>query len=104
MKLDKPLLNALRIERFDRLNSKEKQKLVIRLKKSYSERELEKLTGIPHSTIHDWATGRQNNKGIETHISIDQMIRKLEGYKPKLNEFPKLEKLYKIIENILYPK
>ena len=57
--------------------------------------------GIAISTLNDWATLRQDNNGNEIHISIDKMIEKLDGYKPKLNEYPKLEKLKKIIEKIL---
>ena len=97
------LLNSLRVEGMNKLSKEERKKLVNRLKNKYklSNRKLQELTGIPHSTIHDWASGRQTNTGVATHVSIDMMLRKLDGYKPKLSEFSKLEKLKKIIENIL---
>lgn len=93
--------NSIILEKITKLNSKEKQKAIIQLLKGKSERELGEELGLSHSVIHDWKTGRQNNNGNEIHISIDKIIEKLDGYKPKLDEYPKLEKLKKIIEQIL---
>lgn len=97
------LINGLIGTRFNIIPIEERRKIIIRLQTKYhmSERDIEKETGISHSTIHDWISRRQDNTKENIHISIDQMIRKLEYYKPKLEEFPKLEKLNRIIEKIL---
>lgn len=99
--MKKILLNQLRLERLEKLSIKEKGKIVKSLRDKYklSYRKMEELTGIPHSTLLDWVTGRQENSGI--HISIDRLINYFKDYKPKLSEFEKLEELKKIIENIL---
>ena len=104
MKLNKDMIiNLLKVESIDRLSKEDRQKLVVKLNTQFNmtEREIGELLGRPHSTIHDWITGRQCGAGPLAHISIDKMIMKLEGYKPRLAEFTKLEKLKKIIEGIL---
>lgn len=102
--MKKILLNQLRIERLEKLSIKEKGKIVKNLRDKYklSYRTMEELTGIPHSTLLDWVTGRQEKSGI--HISVDRLINYFKDYKPKLSEYPKLERLKIIIEEILMPR
>ena len=101
------LINQLRVEQLTKLSIEEKGHVVMKLKDKYklSYRKLQILTGINHSTLQDWVSGRQTrqnaNEGTGTHVTIDMMIRKLDGYKPRLEEFGKLEKLKLIIERIL---
>ena len=94
-------MNSLLLEKFTKLDKDEKQSTIKELLKDSSLRKLEIELGIPRSTLQDWSSGRQNNNGNEIHISIDTMIKKLDGYKPKLTEFPKLEKLRSIINDIM---
>jgi len=93
--------NALIGEKLMKLNQHEKQVIVSKLLVKMSERQLSEQIGISHSTIHDWKTGRQDNTGNNIHISIDKIIEKFDGYTPRLEEFPKLQKLKKIIEGLL---
>ena len=105
--MKKALLNQLRIERFDRLDIVEKGLLVkkIRKKYGYTYRELQKLTGIPHSTLVDWVTGRQDNKGKNIHISFIMVYRKLKNMQPSdVDDWGRIELIKEEIERLLNGK
>ena len=101
------LINQLKIEQLNKLSIEDKGQLVKELKDKYklSYRKLQILTGINHSTLQDWVSGRQTrqnaNAGAGTHVSIDMMLLKLDGYKPRLAEFEKLKQLRMMIDKIL---
>lgn len=96
-------LNALIGEKITRLTIAEKGELVKRIRENYgvSFRQLEKITGIPHTTLVDWSTGRQNNTPGNLHVSINQLIAHFKVYKPKLKEFEKIKELIKVLEKLL---
>jgi len=93
--------NALIAEKLLKLDKQERQTILNKLLTTTSERKLSEELGIPRSTLNDWVTLRQCNNGNEIHISIDTMIKKLDGYKPKKEEYAKLEKLKEVIEKLL---
>jgi len=98
---NKILKNALMFEKLSKLSKDERQLIIKKLLVNKSERELEKELGMPHSTIHDWATGRQDNVGVGIHISLCMIIRKLKDYKIK----DKIERLQLLeIKNIIEDK
>ena len=99
----KILLNALRLERLEKMSIKERGKIVAKLKKDTgkSYRELAQMTGIPHTTLVDWVTKRQNNIPGNLHISIDRMIEHFKVYKPRLPEFDKIEELITILRKCI---
>jgi len=103
--MKKALLNQLRLERFDKLTIEEKGQLVneLRLKYNLTYRRLEELTGIPHSTLLDWATGRQkraNEPGC-LHISINRLIDHFAVYKPSEAEKPLISILIRKLEGLI---
>lgn len=99
----KALLNSLRMERLEQLSIKEKGAIVNKLKKDTgkSYRELEKMTGIPHSTLLDWATGRQKNVPGTLHVSIEQLIKHFGAYQPRLKEFEQIKQLISTLNKLL---
>ena len=96
------LINSLIIDNCQKLSIEEKGKVVKQLKEEYdlSYRALENLTNIPHSTLLDWVTGRQNNKSGSLHVSITQLIKHFKIYEPKnLIEWNNLIQLSKVLED-----
>ncbi len=99
---DKLYKNSLILEKLVKLDKEERQNIVLDLLKNKSERELSEELGIPHSTIHDWKTLRQNNTEQFIHVSLTTIIRKLRGFKPSnLIERKQLERIKEIIVEIL---
>lgn len=101
---EKYLLNALRVERFDKLSIEERGVLVRKIKHQfgYTNRSLSEITGIPHSTLHDWASGRQDNTGTNIHISLPNIARKLKEFKPKTQmDVEILKNILKYIKQML---
>lgn len=98
----KALVNQLRIDQLERCSPLEKGEIIRKLidRYGYTQRGLAKELGIPHSTIHDWVSDRQSNVPGKFHISIDKMIEHFEIYKPRLDEYRKIEHLIKILERL----
>jgi len=98
---EKLLLNQLRIENLQRSTKEEKIWLVNRLKTKHqlSYRQMSERTGIATTTIHNWLAGR-NDKALYK-VNIDDLIEYFTDYKPRLEEFAKLETLRKLIDKIL---
>lgn len=101
--MKKVLLNQLRLERLGRLTIKERGQLVATIKKRYkiSYRKMEELTGIPHSTLLDWVTGRQKNIPGELHISIDRLIEHFKKFKPNEQDKLKIKRLISVLYEVL---
>lgn len=70
-------------EKMYKLDSKEKQKAIKELLKNNTQRGLSRELGIPYSTIHDWISGRQDNKGENMHVSLQVIFRKINNLDPK---------------------
>jgi len=75
--------NALITEKLVKLDKKERQRVVKELLKTHTQRGLAEELGIPHSTIHDWASLRQDNTGANVHISLGTIVQKLKHFEPK---------------------
>jgi len=89
---EKLFKNALIGERLIKLDKVERQKIITKLLSKYSERELAEQIGVPHSTIHDWKTLRQDNTGGNIHISLNTFYRKIVDIKPEdINDWGRLE-------------
>jgi len=94
--------NALIGERLTKLTLVERQKVVVKLLSKMSERELSDEIGIPHSTLHDWKSGRQCNVGEHLHVSLTVIVRKLESFKPVCSDdFVKLHRIKNIVDKLL---
>jgi len=97
--------NALIGERLSKLTSKERQTVILDLLKDKSLRELSEEIGIPHSTIHDWKTLRQDNTGENAHISLGFVYRKLSSLDPKhITDWGRIEQIKDVCENLLRNK
>ena len=97
--------NALIGERLNKLNQKERQRVILDLLKDKSERELGEELGIPHSTIHDWKTLRQDNTGEGAHISLSFVYRKLSSLDPKnITDWGRIEQIRDVCEKLLRSK
>jgi len=93
------LIKLLKIDS-ERLTPKEKGEVLKKLKEEYglSNRSLGILLNVPHSTIHDWISGRQKHIPGCLHVSMTSLIKHFEVYEPKnLNEWGMIVKLNKII-------
>lgn len=103
--MKKALLNQLRIERFDKLSIEERGQLVneLRMEHNFTYRKLGELTGIPHTTLVDWATGRQKDGGKagHLHISIERLINHFSVYKPTESEKPLISILIRKLESLI---
>ena len=97
------IINQLKMDEIERLTDNEKKELVTKLNKKHgmTEREIGKMLNKPHSTIHDWISGRQDNTPGNLHISIDRVIEHFKRFKPEQQDFPKLNKLKEVIEQLL---
>lgn len=99
----KILLNQLRLECMEKLDLKEKIKLVKKLRaKPYnlSYNDITKKTGLPKTTMHRWMTQPLGQLEYQT-FNVDRLIKYFDGYKPKLIEFKKIEKLIIILEKVI---
>jgi transposase-like protein len=66
--------------------------------KNCSARSLAKELIIPHSTLHDWLSLRQDNTGENIHISFSAVVRKLKSINPKtFNDWGRLEQIKELI-------
>ena len=90
------------LEKLVKLSKEERQKVIMELLKDRSERELSKEIGIPHSTIHDWKTLRQDNIGSRIHISLNNFYRKLSETTAKdITDWGRLEQIRDLINDLL---
>lgn len=103
--MKKILLNQLKLINLERLTIEEKGKIVNNLRDEYklSYRKLSELVGIPHSTLLDWATGRQKNGGTagHLHISIMKLIEHFSVYKPLDFEKPQISVLIRKLKELV---
>lgn len=100
---DKILKNAIMAEQLYKLDKEEKKQVIDELlSKGYSQRGLATELNIPHSTIHDWASGRQNNVGADKHISLNNFYLKISACTPKdIKDWGRLKMIQKKIEELL---
>ena len=79
----KMIINLLKIDNIRELSKEERKRLLIVLNKEYhlSERNIGKLLGISHSTVHDHISGRQDNTKENIHVSLAMVTRRLKYYK-----------------------
>lgn len=76
----------------------------LKTKYGLSNRRLGNLIGEPHSTIHDWISGRQQkqNRNIvgNLHISLTRIKEHLEVYEPKnIREWGDLKAILDVLNN-----
>jgi len=93
-------LNAIAGERLDKLTADEKQITIKNLNKTYSFRELEKLTGIPHTTLASWATKPKEPK-IKLHMGLDKLVEFFKDYKVNPKDIPILKELHTTIGDLI---
>ena len=97
--------NALITETLSKLCAKDKQAIIKELTKNKSERQLAKELNIPRSTINDWKTLRQDNKGQNVHASLSVMVRKLRSLKPEnITDWGRIEQIHEITTELLKKK
>jgi len=93
---EKLVLNAIAGERLNKLTADERQIVVKGLSKSYSYRELEKLTGIPHATLNLWAT-KPKEPALKLHMSLDKLVDFFKEYEVQPGDIPTLKALHETI-------
>lgn len=104
---DKLGKNQIILENIVHLTKEEKQKVVLQLLKTRSERQLSSELeaqgiNVPHSTIHDWKTLRQDNTGKNIHISLLEILRKLNACDPNdIEDWGRLEQIKEVIDRLL---
>ena len=99
---DKLYKNAILEDKLNKFSVKEKHFIVKELLKGRTERGLARELGVPHSTLHDWASLRQDNTEENIHVSLSTIFRKLEKFAPKSNnDLDLLRRIKLVIDNIL---
>ena len=97
--------NALIGERLSKLEKGERQYIIKELLKDKSMRDLSEEIGIPKSTIQDWSSLRQNNKGEMAHISLGFIYRKLSNLQPNnITDWGRIEQIRDVCEKLLRKK
>jgi len=101
--LDKKVYkNALINERLFKFDKQERSLIINKLLIGKSESELSEELGIPKSTLHDWKTLRQDNKGETVHLSYALIIRKLKNItKPSKEDLEQIKEIKNICEEII---
>jgi len=103
--LDKIYKNALISERLSKLDKEEKQIIILKLLKTHTHRGLAEELGINQSTINDWKTLRQDNKGVNIHVSLSLIWRKIEALQPeKITDWGRIEMIKDKCEELLKKK
>ena len=99
---EKILKNALRCEQLSRLSKEERKEVLDELLKTNTQRGLAKELGINHSTLHDWVTLRQDNKGKDIHMSFNTFYRKIEDIGPEdVKDWGRLKMIQEKIEYLM---
>jgi len=94
--------NVILIEQLYKLDRNEKQQIIKELLKDKSQRQLAKELNIPHSTIHDWVSLRQNNTETDTHISFMMFYRKIKSLRPEdITDWGRIEMIKEKLEELL---
>ena len=94
--------NSIILEKVVKLSKEERQKVICKLLQTNTERGLAKELEIPQSTIHDWKTLRQDNTGVNMHVSLDVMFRKLKRMTPRdVRDWGRLEQIKEVVDNLL---
>lgn len=88
--------NILKLDKFER------QEAVCKLLETRSERQLAEEINIPHSTIHDWKTLRQDNRGENLHVSLSLIYRKISNLDPeKITDWGRIKMIKDKCEELL---
>jgi hypothetical protein len=99
---DKARINALIGTKFIEMSIEDKHEIALQLSKNHSERELERLTGIPRSTLNDWITLRQTRLSGAMHISLNTIYTKLSNLKPEqITDWGRIEMIKDKCEELL---
>lgn len=99
---EKILKNALLSEKLSKLTREDRQGLVQELLKTNTQRGLALELGIPHSTLNDWATLRQDNKAGKIHASLSHLFIKIKDIKPEdVKDWGRLEMIKEKCESLL---
>jgi len=101
---NKLLKNALIGESFQKFTRQEKHEIVTELLKEegLTQRGLAKQIGIPYSTVHDWASLRQDNKGENVHVSFTGVITKLNTINVEtFTDWGRIEQIKTLCEDLL---
>jgi len=94
--------NSLIAEKLLKLSIEDRNIIVTKLLEGTTERKLSEELGIPHSTLHDWKSKRQNNTKHNIHVSLSLIIRRLRYFKPKnSDDYIKLKKIFDLTKNKL---
>ena len=77
MNVDKLCINSLVLEQITKLNKFERKEVIVHLLRTRTERELGKELNVPHSTIHDWKSLRQDNTKENIHLGFSRFKEKI---------------------------
>jgi len=104
---EKLLKNAIVGEQLQRFSRQEKHEIVTKLlkMKGCSQRKLAEEIGVSYSTLHDWVSLRQDNKGCNSHVSLTMIYSKLRNLDAdQINDWGRIEMIKERCEDLLNQK
>jgi transposase-like protein len=106
MNTRKIIKNALINESLVKFTRQEKHEMIkdILDNENITQRELARQLNIPYSTIHDWYSLRQEDKGTNSHISLSRMVFYLKAIDPKTLTDWRIEQIKELCEELLQRK
>ena len=98
--------NAVIADRLFKLAPAERQEVIKKLTAGgKSQRQVARELGVPYSTVHDWHSGRQNNKGKDIHVSLAAMVRKLKEMNPEeITDWGRIEQILETCQDLIARK
>jgi DNA-binding transcriptional regulator YiaG len=100
----KIIKNALINESLVKFTRQEKHEMIKEIldNENIGQRELARQLDIPHSTIHDWYSLRQEDKGTNSHISLSRMVLYLRTVDiDKITDWGRIEQMKELCEELL---
>ena len=101
--LNELTINEILDRRKKRITNGQLSLLVKRLTaQGFTQAQISEMTEVPARTISNWCNPKyDHNKVGDRDYDLDELIKFFNDFTPRLDQWGKLEKLKKIIENIL---
>ena len=100
--MEKIYRNALICEKLTKLTKEEKHKAVIKLLKKNTLKKLSISTGIPETTLHDWKSLKNDDRGLDRYVNLNSIYRVLNKTNVEdISDWGRLEQIKKRIDELL---